>query len=394
MGRPLLSLPTRNDGRIVRLRRLFGQPGLSGGIWRVTEAEIIDALLAFMAGGDASEDAFDAMALALFAYQYENNAPLRRFAQQRAKTPRTVRRWQDIPPVPIDAFKELTLSCVPPDPAMRVFMTSGTTGGARGRSYHPTLKVYDASMTANFRRRFMQERETIRMGVLFPDETVLPNSSLAHYLALALGHFGAEGSGYLIGADGIDVEATCAALDRAAAAGEPYALLGASYSFVHLMDALPPGRRFALPPGSRILDTGGFKGQSREMEAVAFYDQLSATFGVPKRLCINMYGMTELSTQFYDDGNEVTPPVKSGPHWIRSRVVDPLTGREMPRGAVGVLAHCDLAHFNPACAILTEDAGIDTGDGFLLLGRADGEEAKGCSMAVEEFLRAAQGRTG
>jgi hypothetical protein len=75
-------------------------------------------------------------------------------------------------------------------------------------------------------------------------------------------------------------------------------------------------------------------------------------------------------------------------------VVDPLTGREMPRGAVGVLAHCDLAHFNPACAILTEDAGLDTGDGFLLLGRADGEEAKGCSMAVEEFLRAVQGRTG
>jgi hypothetical protein len=43
-----------------------------------------------------------------------------------------------------------------------------------------------------------------------------------------------------------------------------------------------------------------------------------------------MYGMTELSTQFYDDGNAVLPSVKSGPHWIRSRLVEPITGRTWP----------------------------------------------------------------
>jgi hypothetical protein len=72
-------------------------------------------------------------------------------------------------------------------------------------------------------------------------------------------------------------------------------------------------------------------------------------------------------------------------------VVDPLTGTEVPRGATGILAHCDLAHFNSVCAILTEDAGIAVDGGFLLLGRADGAEAKGCSLAVEEFLKAARG---
>jgi hypothetical protein len=357
----------------------------------VSEAEIIDALLGFIAGGDASDEAFDAMALALFAYQFENNAPFQRFARQRGRTPRTVRTWRDIPPVPINAFKELTLSCRPPEDGWRVFMTSGTTqGGVRGKSFHPTLTVYDASFRANFGARFMRDMPAMRMGVLFPDEAAMPNSSLAHYLALAVEHFGAAGSRYLIGADGIDADAVCAELSRAAETGEPYALLGASYSFVHLMDALG-GRRFALPAGSRILDTGGFKGQSREMEAEAFYGQLSATFGAPRALCINMYGMTELSTQFYDDGNETQPPVKSGPHWIRSRVTDPLSGQDVPKGAVGVLAHCDLAHFNPACCILTEDAGVAVEGGFLLLGRADGAEAKGCSMAMEEFLKAAEG---
>jgi hypothetical protein len=98
--------------------------------------------------------------------------------------------------------------------------------------------------------------------------------------------------------------------------------------------------------------------------------------------------MTELSTQLYDDGNAQVPSVKTGPHWLRSRLVDPLTGREVQRGERGVLVHCDLASFNSVTSILTEDVGVAAGDGFLLLGRAEGAQAKGCSLAVEEFLQA------
>lgn len=359
----------------------------------MTEAEIIEALLAFIDRGEADEAAFEEMALAVFAYQFAHNQPYRRFAIQRGRTTLTVRNWRDIPAVPITAFKDLTLSCSAPETAERVFMTSGTTqGGVRGRSYHPTLAVYDRSMLVNFRQRFMQGMERIEMGILFPDEQAMPNSSLAHYLALAKHECGMPGSEYLIGSDGLDLARTIAALERAQASGTPYALLGASWSFVHLLDALAAeGRRFALPEGSRILDTGGFKGQSREMGADAFYEALSAAFGVPRSHCINMYGMTELSTQFYDDGNAVCPPVKSGPHWIRSRVVDPVSGRDLPEGATGVLVHHDLAHFNCVSAILTEDAGAIVEGGFKLFGRVDGADSRGCSLAVEEFLKAARG---
>jgi hypothetical protein len=148
------------------------------------------------------------------------------------------------------------------------------------------------------------------------------------------------------------------------------------------------GERFTLPPGSRILDTGGYKGNSRELALEAFYAGLEANFGVPREHCINMYGMTELSTQLYDDGNLLVPSVKSGPHWIRSRLVDPLTGREVPGGERGVLAHTDLANFNSVTTILTEDVGVAAGAGFQLRGRAEGAQAKGCSLAVEEFLQA------
>lgn len=377
----------------------WGPSGMAGGridrgdaVTVVTQAEIVEALLDFIALPDATEAEFEAMALKLFAWQFRNNEPYKRFALQRGRTPLTVKRWRDIPAVPITAFKDLTLSCSPPEAATHVFMTSGTTQGVRGRSYHPTLAVWSRSMLLNFRKRFMRGRERIRMGILFPDETALPNSSLAHYLGLARRECGTRDSDVFIGASGLDLDRLLPVLAEAEASGEPYALLGASYSFVPLMDALEQqGRRFALPEGSLILDTGGFKGQSRELGPDEFYDGLSVAFGVPRSACINMYGMTELSSQFYDDGNAVSHPAKSGPHWVRSRVVDPLTGIDLPEGQRGVLVHHDLAHFNSVSAILTEDAGEIVLGGFKLFGRVDGEASKGCSVAVAEFLAAARG---
>lgn len=353
---------------------------------------LVADLLAFIAQPASTDDAFNTLALRLFAHQFQHNAALQRYCQQRGRTPRTVKNWSDIPAVPINAFKDLTLSCVPPDACERVFMTSGTTrGDVKGRHYHPTLSVYDRSMTLNFRQRFMAGRDRMRMGILFPDEQLMPNSSLAHYLALALREFGTPESRYFMDQDGLQLEDLCETLVQVQRTGEPFALLGASYSFVHLMDALQAaGLSFQLPAGSRLLDTGGFKGQSREMDMDAFYVQLSATFGVPRCQCINMYGMTELSTQFYDNGNAVLPAIKSGPHWIRSRLLDPLSGQEVPVGERGILAHCDLGNFNSVTTILTEDVGVAVAGGFLLLGRAQGAQAKGCSIAVDDFLRAAQ----
>ena len=358
----------------------------------ISAAGPVPELLAFIARDDAGEADFNALALRLFAYQFQHNTAFQKFCQQRGRTPRTVKSWRDIPAVPINGFKDLTLSCVPTEQCARVFQTSGTTrGDIKGRHWHPDLAVYDLSMTRNFRARFMAGLERLPMGILFPDEQQMPNSSLAHYLALALREFGAPGSRYFIDSSGLQIEALVVALQSAQASGQPYALLGASYSFVHLMDALQErGLGFRLPAGSRLLDTGGFKGQSREMDMDAFYEQLASTFGVPRSACINMYGMTELSTQFYDAGNATLPALKSGPHWIRSRVVDPLTGIEVPKGERGILAHTDLGNYNSVTTILTEDVGIAVDGGFLLLGRAQGAQAKGCSIAVDEFLKAAR----
>ncbi|MBT2756825.1 long-chain fatty acid--CoA ligase [Mesobacillus foraminis] len=356
------------------------------------QQELIEEVSEFIHKNPASDGDFNQLALRIFSYQYKNNLPYQAFCRQKGKTPRLVKTWRDIPFVPINAFKEVPLTCTDPEEAEAIFMTSGTTKGVRGKHYHPNLRIYDLSMTVNFKRRFMKDSEKIRMGVLFPTEKELPNSSLAHYLALAVKEFGTEDSCYLLNENGIEIDLLLSELGRAEVTGEPYALIGASYSFVHLFEELERlGKTFSLPKGSRILDTGGYKKQSKELELERFYQMLSTFLDVDRAECINMYGVTELSTQFYDNGNEIVPSVKSGPHWIKTRIVNPLTGEEVAKGEQGVLVHCDLANFNSVTTILTEDLGVETDEGFLLHGRVQGAEARGCSIAVEEFINLAKG---
>lgn len=352
---------------------------------------LVERLLAFLGQDGCTDAEFDVLARQVAAFQWEHSPPVRRFWQHRGLTPRRIQSWRDIPPVPIAAFKDATLSCVPPEDCAGIFMTSGTSRGeVKGRNHHPGFAVWDLSMRRAFEQRFLGSLRRLPLVVLFPDDSALTNSSLARYVSQAMRLYGAPGSRSYVGPQGLDVDGVVAALQAAQAAGEPVGILAASFSMVHLLDALQErGLRFTLPPGSRILDTGGYKNRSAELPLEAFYDQVAATFGVPRSHCINMYGMTELSSQCYDDGNAVLPAPKSGPHWLRTRVVDPLSGRELPDGQPGLLVHVDLANFNSACAILTEDVGLRTPAGFVLLGRAEGAQARGCSLAVQEFLQAA-----
>lgn len=358
-------------------------------------------ILALLHGGweqTTDDTTFHQLARRLFAYQFAANQPYHHYCLRRGRTPDHVRHWQDIPAVPIGAFKELTLSCCPPEAAAAVWMSSGTTNPERrSKHYQARLDVYNASMLPNFAAHVLPDGARLPMLVLNPPRTALPNSSLAHYLHLVLETFGASGSDFFLGPAGLDLDRLVQVLRHAEARQQPVCLLGASFAFVHALDAFAAGNAtFRLPAGSRIMDTGGFKGQSRELTRQELYGLFTQYFGIPESHCVNMYGMSEFSSQFLDNtlrnawlGRHV-PLAKGNPPWTRTVVVDPETLEPVPPGRQGLLLHYDLANYNSVMAILTEDVGMAVQGGFLLFGRAQGSEARGCSVAIDEMLAASQ----
>ncbi|WP_281887383.1 CoF synthetase [Paenibacillus sp. YYML68] len=385
--------------------------------------QLVDRILSYIdryppgeASADMTEEAFGELALQLFEHQFRSNPAVKKYAQARRRTPLTIRTWRDIPPMPIQAFKELTLSCEPIEEAEAVFMTSGTTNAdKRGRHYHPTLRVWDASMASPFKRFVLPDTDRMRMLVLSPGAELNAHSSLSRYLTRAVELYGAAGSRNYFRADnGLEMSAVLSDLRAVAESGEPVLLLGATFAYVHLLDfAAEQGFTVKLPAGSRILDTGGLKGQAREISAEELYSQFHAVFGVERSACVNMYGMTELSSQLYDqsighsavsfmdnaadnsidnaaNSSAAALQAKVSPPWLRTLVLHPDTLEPVADGQTGVLAHYDLCSFNSAVAILTEDIGYKSDSGLVLLGRLKGSEARGCSIALDQLLRAAR----
>lgn len=338
---------------------------------------------------------FNQLALELFRFQYEWNPSYKLYCQRRRKSPFTVKRWQDIPPVPFQMFKESTLACEPVDEAEAVFMTSGSTNqDKRGRNYHATLEVWDASMLPPFKHYVLPDREKMTIFILSPAADVHQNSSLSRYLTMAVEHYGTQDSAFFFDKNtGFNMEGLVEALQQIESKGEPVLLMGATFAYVHFLDyCRSKGLTFKLPTDSRIFDTGGLKGQAREVTSGELYEWFKEALGVGRELCLNMYGMTELSSQLYDRVIETRiregRPCydKIGPAWTRIQVLSPDTLAPVQFGETGLLAHYDLANWNSALGILTEDIGYQTKDGFVLLGRTKGSEARGCSIAIDEML--------
>ena len=125
--------------------------------------EVLD-FIAQYGCGKAPDEAFDTLAKHIFAFQFERNLPYRAYCMSKRVTPQTLANWMQIPPMPVDGFKMLTLTSVPEQDCEAVFTTSGTTHpGQRGRNFHPDLQVWDESMIVPFRHFIMPDRERIRI---------------------------------------------------------------------------------------------------------------------------------------------------------------------------------------------------------------------------------------
>jgi hypothetical protein len=386
-------------------------------------AELKQAIAAFMqacaesdAGADprASEGeaalarsdhapARDALLLELARYQMTYVEPYANFAAQRLRG-RAPTHADDVPALPTDAFRFARISSRPEGDDLRCFRSSGTTQDARSRHAFADLSLYDLGARLAARHALFPDLARMQLLLLVPTEEELPESSLGYMLARFVEWFGAEGSRWIWPVSSVEARGPAreqnddglGQLDRALRAaerdGRPLALLGTSFAFVHALDALA-GARYRLPPKSRVMQTGGFKGRSREVAPDAMRAWLSESFGVAEPWIVAEYGMTELSSQLYETTlREVALTQQAGPRrlwapgFVRVSLIEPESQRPLSGDAEGLVRVDDLANLDSVAAIQTADVGRRDAHGLTLLGRARGAVARGCSITADELL--------
>jgi len=332
----------------------------------------VAALIAKLASGGRDDETLEELLGDLARWQAQRVPPYARVVAA------AERRGSGPPGLPTDVWRHVRVAGHPVSDDVALFRTSGTTSGLRGAHPLRDLSLYDLAAEAAARYALFADVDRMHLVVLAPHPSEAPDSSLSYMLGRFEAWFGTHVD-WVFPVDGRLPEVLSQATD-------PVALLGTSFAFVHAEDQLD--RTFVLPAGSRVMQTGGFKGKSREVEPDVLRAAISTRYGVPESSVVAEYGMTELSSQLYETtlrGDEHRRLWVPG--WVRARVVDPETLAEVPDGERGILRLDDAANLDSVCAVQTSDLAVRRGEAIALLGRAPGAVPRGCSLAVEEAIR-------
>ncbi|MDH3624304.1 MAG: acyl-protein synthetase [Myxococcales bacterium] len=294
------------------------------------------------------------------------------------------------PALPTDVFRVRRIAWHPPEEDARVFRSSGTTSSDRSTRVFRDLSLYDAAARAAAKHMLFPDVERMRLVLVVPHEEEAPDSSLSYMLTRFTEWFGTEHT-WVWHDDALDIDRLETTLAQAVADGQAIALLGTSFAFVHAEDELGD-LRIALPAGSRIMQTGGYKGRSREVDPAALRRTMSQRYGVPEPWIVAEYGMTELSSQMYettlrDDLTGISSARRLWvPPWVRATPVDPDTLEPVQGALSGVLRIDDCASLDSVCCVQTSDLATRIEDGIVVKGRAPGAPPRGCSLAADEAL--------
>ncbi|MGB7047825.1 MAG: hypothetical protein WBD57_05865 [Candidatus Cybelea sp.] len=364
---------------------------------RALDSEILAAIAAWHRRGEELEErAFDDLALRIFAHQLRYNQPYARYCERLGITPDSLPpSWEAIPAVPAPAFKEAAITTFDPAGAQLIFDTSGTTAARSGRHYLESSALYDAALLAGFDRFVLQDDAALRYLNLVPNPQESPHSSLGYMMGRVAQSRGDGKTGWYLRDGRLRFDSLWNDLQEAVAQGRAVCLAATAFALLHLLEAMETANlRVRLPDRSRVMETGGFKGRTREVSRESLYRRAGDRLGIGSEQIVAEYGMTELTSQHYDSlprRDAVATRRKSSPPWLRVRVVGP-DRKTLPPGEIGSLLHVDLANRSSCMAIQTEDLGLADDDGFVLLGRSLGAEPRGCSLDAEDLRALAFGK--
>ena len=310
----------------------------------------------------ATQADFDRMTLEVFRFQAEACTPYREYLELLGVDPAAVECPEQIPFLPIELFKSHRVYCGS-NPPQQIFTSSSTTGQTPSRHYVADLRIYEEAFTRSF-ELFYGPAEQTAIFALLPNYLEREGSSLIYMVEGLIRRGG--GGFYLYDHDAL-------LRDMEAHQGKKI-LLGVSYALWDLAEEQRGALRDVI-----VMETGGMKGRREELPREEFHRLLCDAFGVQS--IHSEYGMAELMSQAYSDGNGIfrTPP------WMRICVRDlndPF--RLLPNGATGGVNLIDLANRYSCSFLQTQDLGKVYDDGsFRILGRISGSEIRGCNLLVQ-----------
>lgn len=365
---------------------------LESGFVKELDSDILEFIRRGMENQD--EDGFNKLCLREFELQYNTIEPYKNYCDKKGITPDIAGNWKQIPAVPSLAFKEFIIASFSVDKAEQAYFTSGTTDPKRKGSILRDKGAVDLINAANgllTRRYVFPDIERMKILLMTPSPQMAPGIGMAVGLDRVRTQFGTPESGYLITPLGLNVELLLKSLLDAENNNDPLALVGSTVGFIYFLQACETeGLSFRLPPGSRVCDGGGYLGQFGECSREEFFEKCRRILGIEEYYCINVLGMGEISTNFFDNVLDNHLKGKSEerykviPPWTRTEVVDITNRIRLPKGEVGLLKHCDLANRSMVLAVQTDNLGFETDEGFEIIGRwkkkpgnLEAEEIKG-----------------
>ena len=314
-----------------------------------------------------SAQEFEKYALESFRFQWKYNAVYRQFCTHLNIKPESVNRVEAIPFLPIQFFKAFKVTASS-KPVATIFTSSGTTGSVTSKHHVVDLGLYEKSFRASFKLHYGDIKDYTVLALL-PSYLEREGSSLIYMVEDLIKESKKPDSGFYLN----NYEALSKTLIALDAAGEKTLLIGVSFALLDLVEQFDFKLKHTI-----IMETGGMKGRRKELIREELHALLKSGFGVSK--IHSEYGMTELLSQGYSDGDGIF----TLPPWMQVCMRDTEDALQLVEpGKTGGINVIDLANHYSCPFIATQDLGkkLDK-NRFEILGRFDTSDIRGCNLMV------------
>jgi len=313
------------------------------------------------------KDDFEQLALNVFRFQATNNDVYSAYITNLGVDIGSVKSLDQIPFLPIEFFKTHKIKTGDWE-AQSHFESSGTSGATTSRHYFPDQDFYLKNCTGIF-LEFYEAPSNFVWLALLPSYLERDGSGLVtmadHFIKVG----DSEHSGFYLDQHDLLIEK----LVDLGKQKKKVVLLGVTFALLDLK--LDYDIDF---PELIVMETGGMKGRREEMVRNDIHSLLKNKFGVNS--IHSEYGMTELFSQAYSQGEGIFYPARTM-RVIARDINDPLTiSKYLKSGGLNVI---DLANLHSCAFIETKDLGKVYQDGsFEVLGRIDNSDLRGCNLML------------